>query len=145
MGWNRAGGLFSHRIYLVVATGWTFQHLRVLQLQIRSKLAFGRYVGRLFLFFQRPLLFRTFDLSEIIDAGVDLRRVAGFNEIGDCNRQHHGNDNYRQRNSNVAGNQTSDGQTLPRYGATRTFDSGQCLVSANGAGDCGKDRKTSKA
>jgi len=38
------------------------------------------------LVFQRPLLFGTVDLAQVVDAGVLLRRRAGAHEVGDRDR-----------------------------------------------------------
>ena len=123
--WNRTGGLFCHRVDFVNATGWAFQQSPV---QIRSKLSQGRYVSWLLFVLDRPLLFGGINLAEIGGAGHHLRCLARFDEVGGSDGHHPGNDNHRQYDPNydpnVACNQSSDGQTLPRYGATRTFDAG---------------------
>src|ERR1017187_1690721 len=118
---DRAGRLLADGVDRIDAASGTFQRGEAL-VQISIQFLGSRRVRGLLLLVQGPLLFGAVNLAEVVYTHIHLRRGAGFDEVGNRNSGHQA-DNRNEREAEVTGDQSAQGQAFAGKRARRPPDS----------------------
>ena len=116
--WNGAGWFFFNRIDPINAGSRTDRK----GAKERYQVTFTWHSPRFLLVLHRPLLNRGVDSVEIGNAKVRLGSVARLHEIGNGDCQHQWDNEQREGNADIAGNQTTESKTSTFKRTSRAAD-----------------------
>jgi hypothetical protein len=95
-----AGWSDIHGENIVTATKRFVRHIRADPAKVWGDVRVCGHSGADLTFFQGPLLFGCVNDAEVIDAGIGLRGLTGFHEVGNRDRSQEANDGHHDHDFN---------------------------------------------